>query len=99
MRMASPIAWCPACRWKPRSTPEKAGASERACASTRFSPGGADAANPTDFHTVARTHRRIDGHVHIDLKWAIVYIRSCRHPRRGGGGIRRGGMDHHGANG
>src|SRR5271167_1974507 len=98
MRMALPIAWYPACRWKPRLTPETAGENERDCAFTRFRAGGADAALPTDFHTMARTHCRAHGHLHIDLKWAIVHVRSRRHTRRGGRRIRRGGMDYHRAN-
>src|ERR1700683_4222397 len=95
MWMVSPIASCPACRWKPGSTPETASTNERACASTRLSLGGADAADPTDLHTVARSHRCAHGHVHIDLEWAIVHVRSCRHTRRGGRRIRPWGMDHH----
>src|ERR1700675_4261574 len=98
MRAVSAIAWCPACRWKPRSTPETAGANERDCASARLRLDGADDAFPADFHTVARTHRRADGYVHIDFERAIVHIRSCTHTRRGGRRIRRGGLDHHGAN-
>src|SRR5260221_8014105 len=97
MRMALPIAWCPACRWKPRSTPKTASEDERACASPQFSLDGADAAIPADFHTLARTPRCAHGHVHIDSEWAIVYVRSRRHTRRGGRRIRRGGLDHHGA--
>src|SRR5580704_18091917 len=95
MRMAWPIAWCPACRWKPGSTPEAASENERACASPRFRLDGADHAIPADFHTVARTPRRAHGHLHIDLKWTIVYLRSCRHTWRGRRRIRRGGLDHH----
>src|ERR1035437_7738209 len=98
MRMVSAIAWYPACRWKPGLTPGTAGANGRDYASARLKLDGADAALPTDFHTMARAHRCVDGYVHIDPEWAIVHIRSCRHTRRGGRRIRRRGMDHHGSN-
>src|SRR5277367_3326242 len=98
MRMVSPSAWYPACRWKPGSTPETAGANERDRAFTRFGLDGADVAIPADFHTMARTRRGVDGHIHIDPEWPTVHVRTCRHSRRGGCRIRRGGMDHHCAN-
>src|ERR1700722_4977029 len=98
MPMGSPIAWCPGCRSKLKSTRETAGANERPCTPARFSLDGAYAAVPTDVYTVARTHRCAHGHVHIDLEWAIVPLRSCPHTRGGGRRIRRGGMDYHCAN-
>src|SRR5580658_5073028 len=103
MRRASPTGWCPACRSKPASKPETAGAREfagarelsRACAPFGFNR--ADAAVATDFHPMAGTGRGAHGHFHIRAEWAPFDVRSFRYSRRGERRIRRGRVDHHGA--
>ena len=73
------------------------GTDERGCASARFRLDRADAAVAADLHPVARSSRRAHGHVHLDFERPAVDVRACRHPRRRRCRIRRGRMDHHGA--